>query len=50
VRKVVHHGLVPIAALYPYCSASWFEHQADRAFRRKVQSFSYNRIKIIDDF
>ena len=49
-KKPVHHGLVPIAALYPYCSASWFEQQADRAFRRKVQSFSYDRIKIIDDF
>ena len=46
----VHHGLVPVATLYPYCSASWFEQRAKPSFRRKVASFKYDHLKIIDDF
>ena len=28
----VHHGIVPAARQYPWCSASWFENSADRLF------------------
>jgi putative transposase len=46
----VHHGLVRIASQYPFCSAGWFEQNADPAFRRKVESFGWSRVKVIDDF
>jgi putative transposase len=49
-NNAVHHGLVRTSAAYPYCSATWFEQQPNPGFRRKVQSFKYDRLKIVDDF
>jgi putative transposase len=49
-NNAVHHKLVPVAENYPYCSASWFRQKADPAFRRKVNSFRYDQLKIRDDF
>ena len=46
----VKHGLVKNADQYPFCSATWFKAQADPGFRKKVESFKYDRVKIIDDF
>jgi putative transposase len=46
----VRHGIVPVATQYPFCSANWFEQHAEPGFRRKVASFRYDRLKIIDDF
>jgi putative transposase len=49
-NNAIHHRLVRTPALYPYCSAAWFEQKANPGFRRKVQSFKYNRLRIVDDF
>ena len=46
----VHHGLVPVASQYPFCSAAWFETQAEPTFRRKVESFGIERVNMVDDF
>jgi putative transposase len=46
----VKHGLVKIATHYPYCSASWFLQNASTSFRRKVESFRFDKLKINDDF
>lgn len=46
----VHHGLVAVAAQYPFCSAAWFAEQAEPALRRKVESFACDRITVVDDF
>jgi len=46
----IKHGLAQVADQYPYCSAAWFKAQAAPAFRRKVESFRYDRINIKDDF
>ncbi len=49
-NNAVRHKLVSVAENYPYCSASWFQLKADPVFRRKVNSFRYDRLKIKDDF
>jgi putative transposase len=46
----VKHSLVKNAEQYPFCSVTWFKAQADPGFRKKVESFKYDRVKIIDDF
>jgi putative transposase len=45
-----HHGLVSNSENYPYCSAAWFQQKANPGFRRKVNSFNFDRVRIIDDF
>jgi len=45
----VKHGVVPVADQYLLCSAAWFRAKADPVFRKKVESFKYDRIKIVDD-
>jgi len=49
-ENAVHHGLVSSAVNSPFCSATWFESQSEPSFRRKVQSFHSDRLKIMDDF
>ncbi len=49
-QNAVKHGLVSEASQYPFCSAPWFESNADPAFRRKVKSFGSDRLKVEDDF
>jgi len=46
----VKHGVVPAAEQYPFCSAAWFLREAEPAFRRKVESFRYDRLNVMDDF
>ena len=46
----VRHGFVTLAESYPFCSAGWFEVHADPAFRRKVESYRFDRIEVVDDF
>jgi REP-associated tyrosine transposase len=46
----VKHGLVARADQYPFCSAAWFERNAEPGFRRKVESFRFDRVKVPDDF
>jgi putative transposase len=49
-QNAVHHGVVKVASQYPFCSAWAFEREATSAFRRKISSYSYDRIKEPDDF
>lgn len=46
----VKHGLVANADQYPYCSSNWFREYADSVFRKKVESFRYDQVKIQDDY
>jgi putative transposase len=46
----VKHGLVTSAEQYPFCSAAWFLSEAEPSFRRKVESFRYDRLTVMDDF
>ena len=46
----VHHGLVPVASAYPWCSAGWFEQKANPSFYKTVSSFRYDKLRIPDDF
>ena len=50
IQNAVHHGLARVAAKYPFCSAAHFEAEYDSAFRKKVQSFKYDRLQEPDDF
>jgi len=49
-HNAVKHGLVFAAEDYLFCSASWFNKQADSDFRKKVNSFQYDRLNIPDNF
>ncbi|MDP8214343.1 MAG: transposase [Candidatus Euphemobacter frigidus] len=49
-NNAVHHGLVPVAEQYRFCSAGWFARKAAPEFRRKVDSCLFDRINVIDDF
>ncbi len=46
----VQHRLVRNAIQYPYCSATWFRQRADPSFGRKVASFRYDRLRIVDEY
>jgi len=39
-----HHGLVPVASLWPWCSAAAFEAAVTPAWARTVASFSFDQI------
>jgi len=41
----VHHGIVPVAENYTWCSAGWFNMHGDPAFRRTVESFKTDSLK-----
>ena len=45
-----HHGVIPRAENYPWCSAHWFSRTADAAFRKTVESFHVDRIHVLDSF
>jgi len=49
-QNAVHHGLVPVANQYPWCSAAWFEEQAPQSFVNTVYSFKIDRLNVADDF
>jgi putative transposase len=49
-RNAVHHGLVPVPAAYPWCSAAWLERRADHTFFKMVMNFPCDRIKVPDDY
>jgi putative transposase len=48
--NAVRHGLVLSPALYAWCSAGWFEREAERPFYRTVMGIRSDRLKIVDDF
>ena len=49
-QNPVHHGVVPRAENYRWCSAGWFDRTADAAFRKTIQGFGTGRIKVLDAF
>lgn len=49
-QNPVKHRLVPVANQYPWCSAAWFESNAQSAFVKSVYSFKTDRITVPDDF
>jgi putative transposase len=50
IQNPVKHGLVAVAADYPWCSAAWFSRNASPAFQKTVSSFRIDQLKIEDDF
>ncbi|MCR4317713.1 MAG: transposase [Planctomycetes bacterium] len=49
-NNAVHHGIVKRAEDYPFCSAGWFERNAEQEFKMKVKSFKFDKIKVEDEF
>ncbi len=49
-ENAVHHGLVREATQYPYCSAGWFEREANPGFYRAVMMTKCDRLNIGDDY
>ncbi len=49
-QNPVKHGLVPVANLYPWCSARWFERTARAAMVKSIYRFKTDRISVRDDF
>jgi len=49
-HNAVHHGLALKAEDYPWCSAAWFANTANTSFRKTIESFRIDRVKVPDDF
>ena len=49
-QNAVHHGLVREATQYPYCSAAWFEREANPGFYRAVTMTKTDRVNLYDDY
>ncbi len=49
-QNPVKHKLVPVANLYPWCSAGWFERTASAAMVKSIYRFKTDRISLTDDF
>jgi putative transposase len=50
MNNPVHHGLVHTASAYRFCSAGWFETEAEQGFVNKVKSYKYDQVKVQDEF
>jgi putative transposase len=49
-RNAVRHGLVRVAADYPWCSASWFERTATKAQVATIYRFKTDRVNVPDEY
>lgn len=49
-QNAVKHGLVPVASLYPWCSAAWFERMATTAQVQTVYGFKTDTVKVHDEY
>ncbi len=49
-QNPVKHGLVAQAALYPWCSAAWFERAASPAQVKTIYNFDVNKPRVYDEF
>ena len=49
-QNPVRHGLVPVANLYPWCSAAWFERTASPAMVKSIYRFKTDAVKVSDEF
>jgi REP element-mobilizing transposase RayT len=46
----VKHGMAETPEQYEFCSAIWFNLHADISFRKKVESFGFDEVRIDDDY
>lgn len=49
-QNPVKHRLVPVAKLYPWCSAGWFERTARPAQVRTLYAFKIDRLRVYDEY
>jgi len=49
-QNPVRHGLVESAALYPWCSAAWFERVATTAQVKSIYCIKIDSVRVNDDF
>jgi putative transposase len=49
-QNPVKHGLVPVANLYPWCSAAWFERMGTPAQVKTICRFKTDQLVLPDDF
>ncbi len=49
-QNAVKHGLVPVANLYPWCSAAWFERTASPAMVKSIYRFKTDKMTAGDEF
>ncbi len=49
-QNPVKHGLVPVANLYPWCSARWFERNTPTSQIKTINRFKIDKLNIPDDF
>ena len=49
-QNAVHHGLVPVAKQYPWCSAAWFERTATPAQVKTVYGFRTDQVRVYDAY
>ncbi|MDR2679052.1 MAG: transposase [Zoogloeaceae bacterium] len=48
--NAVHHGLVPVANQYAWCSAAWFERTATPAQVKTIYGMKTDSVRVMDDF
>ena len=46
----VHHKIVLVAENYEWCSARWFNMNADSSFKKTIESFRTDKLNVFDDF
>ncbi|TLD71212.1 hypothetical protein FEM03_09925 [Phragmitibacter flavus] len=49
-QNAVKHGLVPVANLYRWCSAAWFEQVAAPSVVKTIYGFNTDQVNVLDDF
>ena len=49
-QNPVRHWLVPVANLYPWCSAAWFERTGPPAMVKSIYRFKIDQVRVADDF
>jgi putative transposase len=49
-QNAVKHGLVPVASLYPWCSAAWLERTASPAQIKTIYRFNTDKLRLPDEF
>ncbi len=49
-RNAVHHGLVREPSLYPWCSAGWFQREAETSLYKTVMGMKIDQVQVADDY
>ena len=49
-QNPVHHGLVPVANQYRWCSATWLERTCPPAIVKTIYNFKSDRLNVPDDY